>query len=181
MYDSDSTVPEGFRQIPGYSQYAIDEHGTIISVCSLNGRGKSRPWTNASRLSLGTDKDGYKFVNLCHDGRRRKTTVHKLVLTTFVGPCPDGMMCRHLDGNPANNHVSNLSWGTAKQNGADKVFHGTPCRGESRHNTKLTEKDVLEIRARAAGGESPMSISKDFPITRRGISYIILRETWTHI
>ena len=33
MSDADSSVPDGFRQIPGFQRYAIDENGTILSVC----------------------------------------------------------------------------------------------------------------------------------------------------
>lgn len=28
----------------------------------------------------------------------RRVQVHRLVLEAFVGPCPPGMECRHLDG-----------------------------------------------------------------------------------
>jgi len=34
---------------------------------------------------------------------------------------PDGMECRHLDGNPTNNALSNLAWGTRQQNIMDYI------------------------------------------------------------
>jgi hypothetical protein len=35
------------------------------------------------------------------------------------------MVCRHLDGNPINNRLENLRWGTHKENKADAIKHGT--------------------------------------------------------
>lgn len=145
MSDSNNTIPAGFRVIPGYSRYAIDENGIVISVCSLNGRGKDRPWGNATRVKPNIDRDGYHIVCLCHDGHKRTLHVHALVLKTFAGPCSDGMVCRHLDGNKTNNHVSNLAWGTPKENSQDMILHGTSRKGDKHNMAKLTDSDVLAI------------------------------------
>ena len=51
--------------------------------------------------------------------------VHVLVLSTFVGPRPDGMEVRHLDGNSLNNSLENLAWGTHKENTQDAFVHGS--------------------------------------------------------
>lgn len=52
--------------------------------------------------------------------------VHQLVLELFVGPRPRGKEARHFpDQNPANNHVSNLSWTTAVINQRDRIANGT--------------------------------------------------------
>jgi len=70
-------------------------------------------------------KGGYIRVNL---GGQKKL-VHRFVLETFVGPCPEGMEARHLDGNPANNRLSNLCWSTHKENVRDQYKHGTAVFG----------------------------------------------------
>lgn len=183
MSDSDSTVPDGFRVIPGFPRYAINDSGTVISSC---GRGRaghrtSLPWSTNRRRNQRKQRGGYSVVTLHRDGRAHDFRVHVLVLTTFVGPCPDGMQCRHLDGNPANNHVSNLAWGTPRENQHDRIRHGTLPLGELSTNAKLTEKDVLEIRRRAASGETQISIAKNFPVSHKRISKIVRRETWKHI
>jgi len=183
MSESDSTVPEGFRVIPGFPRYAINENGTVLSICARGGRGggQDRSWKDSDRVKPSIGKGGYHRVNLSHDGHRRAVVVHKLVLITFVGPCPPGMQCRHLDGNPSNNHVSNLAWGTRSENAQDKILHGTDMRGAKHHNVKLTEKDVLEIRARFASGERGVDLAKEFSVRTTNISAIILRQTWRHI
>lgn len=44
-----------------------------------------------------------------------------LVLSAFAGPAPDGKMCLHADDDTLNSALSNLRWGTAKENVADAV------------------------------------------------------------
>ena len=181
MSEQDSTLPSAFRVIPGYPRYAIDESGTVLSICFIGRMGKNRLWSDATRVKPLTDSGGYQFVRLTHDGCRRRIFVHRLVLLTFVSPCPDGMQCRHLDGNKDNNHVSNLEWGTKSQNERDKILHGTFGIGEDGGNAKLKTADVLEIRRRAANGERTVDIAKDFTVHPGHISYIVLRKSWKHI
>jgi len=181
MSDSDSTVPTGFRVIPGYPRYAINEHGTVLSVCPRNGRGKNRPWINASQLNFVADTDGYHCINLYRDGRMQQIRVHALVLTIFVGPCPDGLQCRHLDGNKANNHVLNLTWGTSQENHSDKAMHGTIAKGERNGRSKLTDENITEIRKRRASGELLKTIAHDFSVSQGTISHVALGRKWKHV
>jgi len=182
MSEQDSSPPAGYRVIPGYPRYAINEHGTVLSACFRGLGAKAiRSWANAKRLNSTANRLGYHQVWLYHDGRSRTSSVHTLVLTTFVGPCPSGMQCRHLDGNPSNNHVSNLAWGTASENEKDKTLHGTSCTGERHGRSKLKSDDVLEIRRRSANGEMLLDIAKDFPVSPASLSLIVRRDRWKHI
>jgi len=74
----------------------------------------------------------YPEVKLRRNGQSIMKYVHIAVLEAFVGPCPDGMECRHLDGDRRNNQISNLAWGTLAQNRWDLVRHGTLSKG-SKH------------------------------------------------
>lgn len=58
-------------------------------------------------------------------GKRNRHYVHLLVLAAFVGPRPEGMEGCHNDGDPYNNHVSNLRWDTPSGNQRDRLVHGT--------------------------------------------------------
>ncbi len=63
---------------------------------------------------------GYLFVK-CH-GKRH--AVHRLVLMAWCGePSSSAPICRHLDGDPTNNRLANLAWGTPKQNARDAFQH----------------------------------------------------------
>lgn len=64
-------------------------------------------------------------LSLRRDGASWTVPIHRLVLLTWVGPCPDGHEGCHKDGNPANNAVSNLRWGTRSSNVRDAHKHGT--------------------------------------------------------
>lgn len=65
----------------------------------------------------------YKTVELHRDGTRVNRAVHRLVLETFVGPRPEGRQCRHLNGNPLDNRLENLAWGTSLEDTADRRAH----------------------------------------------------------
>jgi len=67
---------------------------------------------------------------------RGKEDIHALVLEAFVGPRPSGMHCRHLDGNPHNNAIDNLKWGTVQENQVDRERHGTGNQGSRNPNYK---------------------------------------------
>lgn len=104
-------MTEEWRAVPGYEHYAVSTLGRVRSPrCVLS------PW----RVGMG-----YRQVSLCRDARRKGFTIHRLVLLAFVGPPAEGQVCRHLDGNPANNVLTNLAWGSLSENVMDQVRHGT--------------------------------------------------------
>lgn len=122
-----SQSSEEWRAIPGYEGvYEVSESGRVRSLDRLveckNGRQR---WTKGRELKTGRHPFGYRKVELNKGGVSAFPNVHTLVLLAFVGPCPGGMECCHNDGNPENNHVSNLRWGTRSENRRDAVRHGT--------------------------------------------------------
>ena len=122
-----SNVPEEWRDIPGYEgYYQVSNHGEVRSLPRVVIRkdGKKMPLKGKTLRSF-LDKDGYPRVNLRKVGAITQHPVHRLVLLAFLGGCPDGMQVLHGDGNPANNVISNLKYGSASENGRDSVRHGT--------------------------------------------------------
>ena len=90
-------------------------------------------------------------------------------------------MC-HNDGNPANNHYTNLRWDTPAGNQADRVKHGTHTRGERNGQCKVTPPQVIEIRRLYATGEySFVKLGKIFDIGPTQVGRIVNREKWKHI
>jgi hypothetical protein len=59
-----------------------------------------------------------------HIGRVSRS-VHVLVAEVFIGPCPEGMETRHINGNPGDCRAVNLEYGTRSQNAEDSKRHGT--------------------------------------------------------
>ena len=70
---------------------------------------------------------GYLYVTLLDGQRRRNAAVHVLVLEAWRGPKPGrGYEGCHDNGVRTDNRLDNLSWGTRRQNRADRERHRQP-------------------------------------------------------
>lgn len=118
-------MTEIWKPAVGYEGYEVSDHGQVRSLDRTIYRkdGQTR-LCKGRALKPQKHSDGYLYVCLYREAKPRKEYIHRLVLEAFTGPCPDGMECRHLDGNPENNRVSNLQWGTRSENILDVVRHG---------------------------------------------------------
>ena len=104
--------------------YAVSDEG------ELRTRDRRGEWIPRA---LFADKNGYRRVTLSRGGVKRTCLVHHLVLEAFVGPRPNGMECRHLNGQPGDNRLENLAWGTSSENGLDTVAHGNHWASRRTH------------------------------------------------
>lgn len=118
---------------------------------------------------------GYLRVVLAQSSIRKYYRVHRLVLEAFVGPRPDGMMCRHLDGDRQNNRLDNLAWGTNAENQADRIAHGTSNRGANAPANVLTERQVLQI---FRDPRPTRTIASDYSVNAETVRKIKAGKTW---
>lgn len=126
-------MEEQWKDIKGYEgYYQVSDHGRVKSLDRVVDHPQGPLRRKGKEVKFKGHKDDYDVVTLHKDSKRKNRMVHNLVLEEFVGPRPDGMETRHLDGNPKNNHVSNLAWGTPKENSHDIDRHGR------RHNSNKT-------------------------------------------
>jgi hypothetical protein len=114
-------------------------------------------------------------------GKKHTVQVHTLVLTAFVGPCPAGMECRHLDSNPTNNHISNLQWAYHVTNAADRVPRGTAPIGVKNGRAKLNDEKVREIRKLRAQGWSQRAIGQLFGVAVATVNDTLCGRNWKHV
>lgn len=71
------------------------------------------------------DTTGHLKIVMWHHGAQTRVFIHRMVAEMFI-PNPDNLpVVRHLDGNPTNNVVWNLAWGTYRDNWEDSIRHGT--------------------------------------------------------
>jgi len=70
-------------------------------------------------LKQSSDAGGYLRVGLWRDDVRETPYVHRLVCAAFIGPCPVGMVVRHLNGDRADNRLSNLAYGQRGRSNLD--------------------------------------------------------------
>jgi len=163
-------------EIPGYPGYEITKGGQVRSWRHKTGKRK-QPWI----LKQAKDRCGYAYVHCMNGQPPECQKVHRLLLFTFVGEQPEGMECRHLNGDPSDNRIKNLRWGTPKENSQDCMRHGRFPRGEIHGKAKLTNHDVLDIRRRVRAGEKQSNLAREFGVRETNISAIILRQTWRHL
>jgi hypothetical protein len=175
---SQDILAERWLPVVGFLGYDVSDFGRVRSYWNRRGGFNHQPHP----MRLKPDKNGYMTVCLQSANREITCKVHRLVLEAFVGPCPEGMECRHFpDRNPANNLLANLSWARSKVNASDRWYHGTQPHGRSVVNVKLTDSQVKEIRKRRADGESLDSIKRRFAISRQSVSGICNGISWAHI
>ena len=160
---------EIWKSVMGYPGYEVSNIGRIRSPNKI--------------LKLRDNlKYGHLTVCLCDRKRKpRSEYVHTLVLEAFVGPRTLRKVSRHIDGDPQNNCVSNLVWGTRKENYEDARRHGTAPRGERHGHAILTAGIVRRARRMAVKGQSIASISRQLGVNYGTIGDAIRGRRWGHI
>jgi hypothetical protein len=128
------------------------------------------PWTNAN---------GYLFVGLSRPGRRdARLLLHRVVASAFLGPCPAGKQVNHKDMDRHNNRARNLEYVTHGENQRHAYANGRePARGEQRAS-KLTEADVLAIRA---SSEPPRVLAARYGVSRFFVWEVRTGRAWRHL
>jgi hypothetical protein len=125
-----------------------------------------------------SNESGHLYVYLYDGhGNSKKVFVHHAVLNTFVGQRKEGMECRHLNGNPQDNSLNNLRWGTRKQNSNDRWRHGTMPIPHKSEFTKLNPKDIPKIR-KMKGQKSSRKVAELFKTSHTTIQKIWRNERW---
>jgi len=118
-------TPERFLPIAGYEgRYEIGDQGHVRSWVYWSRSPSPRILKPA--LSLGRGRYPYLAVILTDEnGKRTRRLVHHLVARTFLGPQPEGLWIRHLNGISVDNRLDNFAYGTPLENTADAIRHGT--------------------------------------------------------
>jgi hypothetical protein len=193
--------PVEYRIVPNHPGYRAGSDGSIwsrwrqVGIPGAKGGARTVLCDRWRRLKGTMGRGGYLVLHVC--GSRKLRKFHHLVLEAWVGPRPAGYVCRHLDGNPANNAPSNLRWGTPLENIADRQTHGTTARGdrsgsrlhpervprgERASKAKLSEQQVREIRRRARESDVTLTqLASEFGVYLNAIWMIVHRKSWKHV
>ena len=130
-----------WRPVPQVPGYEVSENGAVRRTLP------GHKTYIGKLLRPKRHQFGYPRYGLTIQGKKKSFEAHILVLLAFCGPKPfPRAEARHHDGNPQNNHISNLSWSTHRDNQADKGRHGTDPVGSRNGFAKLTEADIPNIR-----------------------------------
>jgi len=137
-------------------------------------------------LKPETSHKGYKRVVLVdNNGAIKKYSVHRLVAEAYIPNKNKKPFVCHIDSDPGNNYVDNLRWDDAMGNMRDRMGRGMYLdqKGENNYCSKLTEKEVIEIRE-ILKTKTPYRIWKDglFPnVSRSTFNDIRIRKSWKHL
>lgn len=142
---------------------------------NIKGEHDCWPWFASVR------SDGYGAIG----HKDRVLSAHRVAWSLTYGLIPEGMcVCHHCDNKTCCN-PKHLFLGTAADNAADRAGKGRNAdkRGERNGRSKLTAKQVLEIRrCYSAGGVTQRELADEFGIAAQSqISNIVHRHRWKHL
>jgi HNH endonuclease/NUMOD4 motif len=170
-------IREEWRPVVGYEgRYEVSNRGHVRRIA---------PDSMGRTMSLGrvltqAKTAGYMRVGLCVEGRQRSYLVHRLVAAAFIGPCPLGQETNHLDGIKDNNKLENLEYVTKSENIRHARSLGLLSIGSMRHNTKLTERDVVVMRSLRAFGVCYPELCRMYSMALAPIMAICKGTQWRH-
>jgi hypothetical protein len=165
-----------WKLIPGFPRYEVSSCGQVRSL-----RYKGTRVIRAVTPIVGMD--GYRKISIYNRSGQRKTKrIARLILGSFLGPCPKGMQAAHLNGVRTDDRLENLVWATSKTNHAQMREHGTSGIGERNPKAKLSEEDVRNIRASyASGSMDGVQLASHYGVRHPTIYAIIHRLRWSHV
>lgn len=165
--------------IPGFEGfYVVSNRGMVRSLPRPGCHNPNRIYGGKTIKPVLRKKDGYLVVGLRANGISIQRGLHQLVALAFLGSPPEGFECCHNNGIKTDCRSDNLRWDTKSGNAKDKAIHGTQFYGSSSPNAKLTESDVMQIKA---SSENTVELGKRFCVSNVTIGRIKNGVTWRHV
>lgn len=154
------------------TQYFITEDGKVF-----NQKGK--------QLSIKIRKEPKSsferaYIALSIDKKQQHFTLSRIVAEVYI-PNPNNLpQVNHKDGNPLNNHYSNLEWCSQSDNIKHAIKTGLkPMLKEDNSSSKLDNIKVKEIRDKYSKGNiSLRDLAKNYNVSYTTIRYIVKNKTW---
>jgi hypothetical protein len=164
---------EVWKEIPGYEgQYAVSNKGRVKSLerrVRLVAHGVETTRLVGERiLRPGKMNAGHVSVAL---GKGNSKQVHQLVLLAFRGPCPAGKESRHLNDIPDDNRLTNLRYGTRRQNMLDKIRNG-------RHTLTYEQAEEIRLAVKTAKHGDKKKLAEKYGVRQCTISDILAGRSY---
>jgi len=173
---------ETWVDIPGFPNYMASSLGRIKSIKKLvyNAKAKRLCWKKERILSINPAKNGYVSLSIIGPTEKKNWLAHRLICAAFHPNPENKHFVNHKNGIKWDNRPENLEWVTRSENVIHAVDTGlhTALRGSTNGNSKLTEDQVLQIRAMEGNS---FDIAKHFGIGRTTVLYIKNGKLWKHI
>jgi HNH endonuclease len=129
---------------------------------------------------------GRFFIEVQVDAQGRRFNIrnmaHRFAWQLTYGTITDELRVLHHCDNPSCVRPDHLFLGTHQDNSNDMIAKERQLKGAQHGRAKLTEADVLTIRARyAAGGISHRALARQYGVGGTTIMHILHRENWRHL
>jgi hypothetical protein len=170
--------------IKGYEgYYEVSNLGKVKSL--------AKEWVTSERWGVRKKQEtilitkisrGYERVVLCVNKAKKTYCVHRLVAEHFCNKKIGCNVVNHINSIRNDNRAINLEWTTTQGNVIHSFNFGNrvSMKGERHGNSKLKEKDILEIR-RLGELMTHKQISEIYSVQRTVITRIINKTRWGHI
>ena len=125
------------------------------------------------------DSCGYGRMRI----KNRMVSAHRLSYEIYKGNIPDGMCVLHSCDDPGCVNPDHLHIGTMSDNAIEREKRGRGVcnKGELHGRSKLTEKQVIEIRKKRLIGLTLYEIANEYGVSKSIISFIANKKNWKHI
>lgn len=145
-----------------FPAYSVSRSGAVVNT--KTGR----------TLMAELTQNGYYRVTLCAAGRKKRFLLHRLVAILYIANHEDKPCVNHIDGDKANNSVSNLEWCTFSEN----EHHSYGSLGKTvpssidHYNAKLTDDQCRRAVVLRRSGFSCRKIASILNVSHQHISEI---------
>ena len=164
-----SKLHEVWLPVVEHEGYEVSSLGRIASI-QKGERFVRKPNSATVYLSVS-------FKKRPEDSGQTSKNIHSVVAEAFIGPRPEGMVVRHIDGNRYNNAASNLAYGTPNENVYDSVKHKT-YKGSKNGRAVLDERHVFLIRMLLDKGINCSELSRQLKVSVGTIHAIKTGRNW---
>jgi hypothetical protein len=147
----------------------------VIAKAIIESRSEAIPIAGCW-IWLGGMSKGYGVWPLAWKERR----AHRVSYAAYNGPLL-GELIRHTCDVACCVNPAHLIIGNSAENQRDKAVRGRSARGEKNGRAKLTEQQVLAIRADFAKGGRIADLAQVYHLDYATIRDIVYHTTWRHI
>lgn len=175
---------ETWASVKGYEGlYKVSTLGRVKSLPRARYKGGMLRERILSPRPMGRKgKTPHLYVELYRDGKHEKFAIHRLVAEAFIKNDCNKPFINHIDGNPTNNHVTNLEWCTPKEN-VNHAWRTGLCeksRMVGKNNKNSIAVDVYKLNGEFIGFYESISLAcKDLGINN-GNAQSVLRGERNH-
>lgn len=163
----------------------------IMRTSVREGLSECWEWIGARNHSNNPSAKNFAYGYITIGGRRSHggavERAHRVSWVMHFGLIPKGMNVLHKCDNVRCVRPDHLFLGTLCDNARDMVAKGRyngPARirrGDDNKGSKMTSRDVMEIRRLRLEGVSPTEIARIVGVTKAMVNNVIYGRSWKHV